>query len=183
MHDIQKYSAEKRLMENQKYTFSFVVDGVECVYSFTSRYSPLYSTIKVIRSDYWELLEELTDELVLFHIWQNSQLVREIADVELNFPDDKPNYAVKQYVRYKTEYDLVRALLITISTKAGAQEKHLGEFKITNEYKTPELEEILKRLKELVDEWEKALGVVVAPRGAVKAGRNFPFPLNGRVSF
>lgn len=179
---IQKYGSQKRLLENQLYTVKFTLDGEEKTFSFTSRYSPLYSTVKILRNDFPDLLGDIKDDALHFLIWQSSLLAQEIAGEE-NFVDGKPNFAVKQYVRYKSEYDTVRNILIAISSKSGAEEKHLGEFKITKEVKTPDLEAILKALKEELKKWEAALGNVLQNRGATRAGANFEYPLNSRVTF
>lgn len=179
---IQKYGKTQRLLGNQKYTVSFALNGESTSFTFTSRYSPLYSTVKIIRSDFPDLFSEISDDTINFLIWQNSLLATEVGDAE-NIVDGVPNYAIKQYVRFKTEYNIVRNVLIAIGAEAGSTEKHLGEFKITKEVKTPELKAILDALKAELKEWETASGKVLQNRGATRALTNAPFPLNERVSF
>jgi hypothetical protein len=179
---IQKYGKQKRLLENQRYTITFSLQGETQTFSFTSRYSPLYSTVKILRNDFPDLFEGFTDDALHFAIWQASILAQQIA-LEDQFTDGKPSFAVKQYVRYKSEHDLIRSILISLGAQAGIAEKHLGEFKITKEMKTPELEKILAALKEEIRKWENAMGSVIRNRGAVRAGQSAPYPLNARVSF
>ena len=179
---IQKYGSIKRLRENQLYTVTFSLNGESHQFSFTSRYDPLYSTVKILRSDFPDLFSEISDDALNFIIWQTSQLAQELAD-EQNFTDGKPSYAVRQYTRIKSEYDVVRNILIAISTKAGSEDKQLGEFKITKEYKTPKLKDILDTLAAELAHWEAAMGKVLQSRGAIRAGRDYEYPLNPRVSF
>lgn len=179
---IQKYGGTVRLMENQLYQVSFQLDGVSKQFSFTSRYSPLYTTIKILRNDFRDLFENIKDNTLNFQIWQTSLLANEIAN-EDSFLNGKPNFAVKQYVRFKTEYDVVRNILIAVSSKAGSEDKKLGEFSITREFKTPDIEAILKDLGAELKKWESAISDPLQNRGAVRANTNFPFSLASRVSF
>lgn len=179
---VQKYGSKKRLYENQLYTVTFKLGGEEKTFSFTSRFSPLYSTVKVLRNDFPQLFADISDNTLHFLIWQSSQMGEEIGNEE-EYADGKPSFAMKQYVRYKTEYEAVRNILIANSMHAGATEKRLGEFSINMEVKTPEIEAILKSLKEDLKKWEAAIGNVLQNRGAIRANDQYPYPLNARVNF
>ena len=58
---MQRYGTEIRLLENQIYTVTLTVRGQQKVVSFTSRYNPLFSTVRVIRSDFRDLFSAYTD--------------------------------------------------------------------------------------------------------------------------
>lgn len=178
---VQKYGSKQRLMNNQLYTVTFTLDGEETNFSFTSRYSPLYSTVKVLRNDFRELFSEISDDSLNFLIWQASQMGEEIGDEE--HWENGPSFAMKQYVRYRAEYDVVRNIIIALGMSAGSTEKRLGEFTINKEIKTPKLEPILNSLKEELKKWEAAIGSIVRSRGAVRANDEYPYPLNPRVGF
>jgi hypothetical protein len=179
---IQKYGSKPRLFNNQLYTVTFTLDGEEKTFSFTSRYSPLYSTVKVLRNDYPSLFADISDNTLHFQIWLASQMGEELGNEE-EYADGKPSFAMKQYVRYKSEYEIVKNILIANSMHAGATEKRLGEFSINSEVKTPEIEAILKALKDELKKWEGAIGNVLQNRGAIRANDQYPYPLNPRVGF
>lgn len=195
---IQTYGSEKRLYENQRYTIRFSLSGETKTWTFTSRYNPLYSSVKVLRNDFPELFEEIKDDVLNFHIWQASDLAvqlvggvmmgEQITTIDTSsdaFVNGKPGFAIKQFVRYKAEYDIVRNILLTLSSKAGSEEKQLGQFTVTQEFKTPDIEAILKELGAELKKWEGAMGYTLQNRGAVRAksGTSGVYPLNKRVSF
>lgn len=179
---VQKYGSKARLLPNQLYTVRFSLKAETKEFSFTSRYSPLYSTVKIIRNDFPDLLEGVPDDRINFSIWQASLLANELANTD-NITDTTFTYAVKQYVRYKTEYDLVRNLVMSLGMKAGVTDKTLGELRISKEVQTPELEEMLTKLNTEIRKWESAMSDAIQSRGAIRSGTDYPYPLNARVSF
>jgi hypothetical protein len=182
---IQKYGSEKRLYENQRYTIQLSLNGETKKFSFTSRYNPLYSTVKILRSDFPDMFANFHDDLLNFQIWQSSLLGQEIVGEDSeHIVDGKPSYTMKQFVRYNTEYEIIRNILLAMTTDSGMEEKMLGEFRIARQvFLAKDLPKTLRALKTEVDTWKAALGVMAAPRGAVRGGQSSPFPLNSRVSF
>lgn len=177
---MEQYDNEERLLENQIYHIELEINGstVEQV-SFVSQYNPLFSTIRIVRSDFKTLLSTYNDQEIYEHIFSNSVLALETANPEIDETDIP--YYVKQYVRYKTEYDIIFDLLITMSSKSGAQSKSLGDFSIDRTYRTPELEKILRLLENRLATWEAQLvGMKASPTGAIRAGGS-EYPLTGRV--
>lgn len=178
---IQTYGSQTRLLENQRYSVSFNLRGQQRDFTFTSRYSPLYSSAKILRNDFAELFEGVSDDRLNFFIWQSSQLAFELL-TEIDGDTTTVTFAMKQYARYKAEYDIIRAILIAYGSSAGSSEKFLGELKITKEIKTPEIEAILAGLKDEIRRWEASMDISPRVGGAVRAGAT-TFPLNARVSF
>lgn len=179
---IQKYGNQPRLLNNQRYTLVLKAKGVTHQTTFTSRYSPLYSTSRILRNDLAEMFEKVSDDVLNFTIWQTSLLADEIASEE-NFTDGKPNFAVKQYVRYKSVYDLLRRILLHLSSSAGSINKILGEFTISKSIKAPYVKDLLSTIDAEVKKWESAITTPLQNRGAVRAGTNFPYPINPRADF
>lgn len=166
------------LMENQLYTIRLQVNGEIHEISFTSKYSPLFSSVRLIRSDYKELLASYTNDEINRKIHDNSKLAIEIADPPFEL-DAVPFYA-KQYVRYKTILDLAKDLFLNLSTKSGTEDKQLSDMRIMKQVQAPYLKDVMNILENQVAAWEAQLGGLrAAPRGAVRAGAN-TYPLNPR---
>lgn len=175
-----RYGTEVTLRNNQIYTAVIRVKGEEHSLSFTSRYTPLYSTVRVIRGDFKQLFSSYTDDEILRLIHDNSKLAIETANPAID-ESDIPYY-VRQYVRYKTELDLVTDLTISASIDIGVQEKLLGEMKITREKQSPYLKDVLSIVQLRLAPWESQLvGMKAAPTGAVRAGATATYPLNART--
>jgi hypothetical protein len=177
---MDKYGTETRLLENQLYTATLNLNGETTIVTFTSKYSPLYSTAQLIRGDFRVLFSTYSDDDINRLIYLNSTLAIAIANPVLDLTKDIPFY-VKQYVRFKTELDLMTDIIFTLSTYGGSEEKLLGDMKITKEVKTKDLDKLLKRLIAQLAVWEIQLtGMHGTPTGAVRA-KNTAFPLNVRL--
>lgn len=179
---LQKYGKQQRLLNNQRYSVKFKAQGVTHEFSFTSRYTPLYSTAKIVRNDLGDLLTNITDDTINFSIWQTSLLVTEIATDD-SFTNGVPNFAVKQYVRYQTEYNILRKILLILAANAGDETKTLGEFSVIKGTKAPYVKDLLGTIGAELKKWEAAISTPLTSRGATKALTNFPYPLNDRVGF
>lgn len=177
----KQYNNEINLMYNQEYTLEFnLLDEAHKV-KFTSQYSPLYSTSKIIRSDLMDIIEDIKDDSINFTIWQNSIMAQEISTEDIS--EDVPYYA-KQYVRYKSERDLIYAVYLAISGKAGSVSKRLGSMEVSKSIKIPFLRDMLDELKGKIEPFEKQLlGIKVVGKGFQKSGRISPYPIPLRRSF
>src|SRR5690606_27142596 len=107
---IERFGSEVRLQENQQYTATLTINGRPLqVVSFTSRYNPLFSTVRMIRSDFRELFSTYTDDDINRLIHDNSKVAIELAasgnaGITINTVEaDGIPFAAKQYVRYRTE--------------------------------------------------------------------------------
>lgn len=180
MSALEKFGTETRLMENQLYTVTLNVSGETSTFSFTSRYTPLYSTVKLVKSEFNRMFSVFSDDEINQLIQSNSILALEFANPAIDTQDDIPYY-VKQYVRYKTQLDLITSLLIERSSQAGSSEKRLADLNIVKEYKTPELEGILKIIERRLAPWEAQLsGMKARPTGSIRSG-NTEYPIGTRL--
>jgi hypothetical protein len=176
-----KFGTEIRLEENQLYTAVFRIKGQEKVVSFTSKYNPLFSTVRIIRSDFRELFADYSNDSINRLIHDNSKLALELSDVDLE--EEGVTFAAKQYVRYKTELDLATDLFLTLTTKSGEESKQLSDMRITRNVQLPYIDSVLEVLRKRLDSWEIQLsGMKAAPTSSIRAGAS-TFPLNARVSF
>lgn len=179
---MEKYGTEPRLLANQLYTFTIEVHGQVQTVSFTSQYSPLFASVRRIRSDYRTLFADYGDDHINQLIHDNSKLAMELSEVAIDLAEEIP-YAAKQFARYKTEYDLAMDLFLTLSTKGGQQDKQIGDMRIAKQVTAPNLKPILDALKQHADTWELQLGGSKnAPASGVRAGGT-AYPLAARVGF
>lgn len=165
-----RYGVEKHLMPNQNYELKVVLDGKESIFKFTSAYTPFYTTTKIIRSDLMEILDEMEDDKINFIIWQNSKLVEELYENAV--ADKNKSVNIKNWVRYRTELDLINTTYINIAASAGSQQKTLGNMQVSKSIKIPYLDEMTKMIKRKLDAEEiKLSGVRVIGRAARKANK------------
>lgn len=182
----QRYGDVETLMNNQKYTLSFVHADQEFSTSFYTKLNPFYSTIKRIRSDLGDIIDDVTDERLSFLIFDNSILSQNIASEEnlaLLESEEKVPYVFKQFVRYRTELDLMTSVYLKLSGRQGEVKKTLGELEISRKqnFGALDLKGILSELKGKLKEWEKALrGTTTSSpvRSAIRGGTTNPYPLS-----
>lgn len=188
------YSDETKLKFNSNY--KFVIETSETFTSeFTSKYDPFFSTVKIIRRDTGDLLNDVSDETIASLIYDNSlYVVDKLIDIddgdELedmydldDFEYRVPPY-VKGYVRYKTSLDLCYSIYLTKTGKLGAFSKKIGDLDISSEIKLPALTEMMSRFKELIKPYEDLLnnGDSGLTAGFVKANST-SYPVSSRGIF
>lgn len=188
-----KYSDEDSLISNNIYEASLEIDNVEYKSSFLSRIEPLYSSVSVIRSDTGTLLEEYTDFMITNCINRNSLLAYDILknsvdeDDYTTSSDDEVEItsAAKQFVRYKTDLDLVNAKYLSIVGNLGTNKKKISSLDIETTQDLPELEDMLSYFREKVKEYEDELKLGTSTSIAVtfvKASGS-TYPVDSRNSF
>ena len=173
-----RYGVNDTLKPNQKYELKLFYDGKEKTFSFNSLYSPFYTTAKVIRGDLHEIAEELTDDRINFTIWQNS---KEIAVKYEETWDDlvKDKMAsAKNWVRYKTEIDLINAVYINIASRAGSTQKTLGNMQVSKSVKIPYLDEMIKLIQRKLNAEENRLSGVGTVGKAMRKANKTDYPIS-----
>lgn len=178
----KRYSGEQRLLPNQKYTFSLHILDKDYEYSFSSSYSPFYSSTKIIRQDLLHVLDEISDSTIEFQIWQSS---KSIADDITTYTDDdgNPLPAAKNWVRYRAEIDLVHSIYMQIATNIGSTEKSIGEVKVSRSINLPYLSDLMATLKSKLAKQEMLLkGIRTVGKAVTKAGGT-SYPITQRRSF
>lgn len=176
----KKYGTAKRLKFNNKYEVKIMIDKVPVQWNFVSKYNPMFTTSKKIYDDIGEFIEGFNEEYVSGMIYRNGMevisLIDELASREEPIKnvtyekDEDGNYttkhkAVKDWVLYKTEIDLIYARYFGISYKYGKVEKRIGDISIAKETKLPYIDNLLARLKDLFKEADnkiKGLNVVAS---------------------
>jgi len=101
-------------------------------FMFTTPYRPLYCTIKKIRAVIGPFIRDINDDVINRNIYLNSVEAYNVANTIYNQTSwddmDSPTFAAKMYVCCKTQYDLLYAKLLDISSTGGGQMKRLGDF-------------------------------------------------------
>ena len=183
----KRYDGELHLQSNMKYTISLNILGRNSEYTFTSAYSPFYTTLKMIKVDLARALDGVDEDTINHTIWQNSIAVEELVEdkgaIDLKDKTGKPVRAVTEWVRYKTDLDLLNTIYLSIATNAGSVDKTLGEMRITKSVKIPYLDDLLDYYQKKLDDVEdKIAGIGVRGLAMVKAG-NTSYPITARRSF
>lgn len=186
----KKYGTVKRLKENNKYEVHICLGKELFSWTFVSKLTPLFVSSKKIWEDIGEFIEGFTEEYINSMLYRNSVEVVELID-ELANQDDAvenvtyevdadgnytTNYrAVKNWVRYKTEIDLIYARYYGISYRYGSIRKEVGDISIQKDTKLPYIDNLLDRAKDQWDEADAAIRGVNVVASAVKAGTNYSY--------
>ncbi len=162
----KKYGTVERLKSNNKYEVCICVGQELFRWNFSTKLNPMFSSTKKVWEDIGEFIEGFTDEYISSMLYRNSVAVLELVD-ELKEEDiENVTYqlngdgeytwshsAPKDWVRYKTEIDLIMARYYGISLRYGDQKKSVGDISIEKSIKLPYLDDLLGRLK---NNWKEA---------------------------
>lgn len=158
----KKYREEDTLLPNQKYTFRLKQGDQEFSTTFYTKLSPYYSTVTLIRTDLGDVISYVADDRIMMLTHNNSILANNIASEEnitLLEEEEKTPFVFKQYVRYRTELDLMMAVYLKASGQQGSVNKILGELEIKRQYSMGsfDIPAVLEDLKKKLSEWERLL--------------------------
>lgn len=158
----KKYGDEETLLPNQKYTLRLKHMEQEFTSTFFTKLTPYYSNIPLIHTDLGDVISTVPDDRIMMLIYNNSILANNIAseeNLELLETEPKIPYVFKQFVRYRTELDLMMAIYLQLSGRQGSVNKILGELEIKRQYSfgSMNIDAILDDLKRKLKEWEGLL--------------------------
>ena len=141
----QRFSSIIKLNFNNRYKVRIMIDNEPIEWSFSYVLTPYWTTIKKIQEDIGEFIPGFTDEYIASMIHRNSlELLQRIQEAEdanndgLNenaaeaiVPNADGEYEnksrlVNNWVRYKTEIDLIYARYFGISFQYGTKENLQG---------------------------------------------------------
>lgn len=186
----KKYGTVKRLKENNKYEVHICLNKEIFSWTFVSKLNPLFVNSKKIWEDIGEFIEGFTEEYINSMLYRNSVEVMELIDELANQDDAVENVtyevdadgnyttsyrAVKNWVRYKTEIDLIYARYYGISYRYGSIRKEVGDISIQKDTKLPYIDNLLDRVKDQWDEADAIIRGVNVVASAVKAGTNYSY--------
>lgn len=186
----RKFGTVNRLKPNNKYEVQFCIDKEMFKWNFISKLNPFFCTTKKIWEDIGEFIEGFTDEYISSIIYQNSVGVIELIDELANQDDAVENVtyetdadgnyttshrAVKNWVRFKTEMDLIYARYYGISLRYGSVRKEIGDISIQKDTKLPYIDNLLDRIKDQFEEADDAIRGVNIVASGVKAIDNYSY--------
>ena len=155
-----RFTHNPTLNENNKYTVNIAIDKEDYSWQFNSKMNPMFATSKRIYEDIGEFIEGFTEEYINSMIYNNSMELISVLDelqeeavTNVTYSQDNDGiYTVSNrmgnnWVRYKTDIDLVLARYFGISYRYGTQSKEIGDIKITKETKLPYIDNLIDALK------------------------------------
>lgn len=156
-----EYGTEDTLLNNNKYSVFLELDDLTVRFSFTSKYSPLYASVDIIDGDIGPFIEGFTEEEINRQIHAVSIEAQKMAYNDTTFSDEafdyeNPPYFVRQYVRYKTEYNLAKKQYVKMA-RASGNDKTLGDFSVSKDFSLSDLKELLGMLKDDLKPWADEL--------------------------
>lgn len=186
----KKYGTVKRLKENNKYEVQICLNKEIYKWHFITKLTPLFVNSKKIWEDIGEFIEGFTEEYINSMLYRNSVEVIELIDELANADeaienvtyekDEDGNYitnsrAIKNWVRYKTEIDLVMARYFGISYRYGSVRKEVGDIAIEKSTKLPYIDNLLDRLKDQFEEADNTIRGTNIVASGVKAITNYKY--------
>lgn len=186
----KKYGTVKRLKPNNVYEVHLCLDKDIIKWNFVSHLNPLFVSSKKIWEDIGEFIEGFTERYINSMLYRNSVEVIELIDELANQEEAVENVtyetnengdytttyrAVKNWVKFKTEIELVMARYYGISYKYGSVRKEVGDISIEKSTKLPYIDNLLDRLKDQFEEADKVIRGLNTVASAIKGGDNYSY--------
>ena len=186
----KKYGTVKRLKPNNVYEVHLCLDKDIIKWNFVSHLNPLFVSSKKIWEDIGEFIEGFTERYINSMIYRNSVEVIELIDELANQEEAVENVtyeinedgdyttayrAIKNWVKFKTEIELVMARYYGISYRYGSIRKEVGDISIEKSTKLPYIDNLLDRLKDQFEEADKVIRGLNTVASAIKGGDNYSY--------
>lgn len=186
----KKYGTVKRLKPNNVYEVQLCLDKDIIKWNFVSHLNPLFVSSKKIWEDIGEFIEGFTERYINSMLYRNSVEVIELIDELANQEEAIENVtyetnengdytttyrAVKNWVKFKTEIELVMARYYGISYRYGSIRKEVGDISIEKLTKLPYINNLLDRLKDQFEEADKVIRGLNTVASAIKGGDNYSY--------
>jgi len=180
---LNKYGSESRLMANNRYSIELRVAGKDLSWSFSSKYAPLYSTKQNVKLDLGQLADSYSDDQINLILYQNSKdgYLSYTSRADYSATNPIPN-SLKNWVRAKTNLDLINAAYLTLTGQSGSVEKRIGNMTVVKEVRLPALKDMMAYWQRKLSEAEVLLTDSIRVSAFVKAGSSMSFPLTARGS-
>lgn len=168
----KKYGTVERFKQNNKYEVQMCISKEIFKWGFVSKLSPLFITSKKIWEDIGEFIEGFTEEYINSMIYRNSVEVIELIDELASQENAVENVtykkeadgtytashrAVKNWVKFKTERDLIMARYYGMSYQYGSIKKGIGDITIEKDVKLPLINTMLSSIKDQLEEADNVI--------------------------
>jgi hypothetical protein len=187
----QPKDATGKLLQNNRYLIHLNIDGEIIESSFRTKPNPMFATVKQIREDIGEFIPDYTDEYIESVIYQKSINVIDLIDTLKNQDDPIENVtydtevgtgtyitsdkAVKNWVRYATDIQLIYAKYFGISYNYGSIKKTIGDITVERNTKLPYIDQLLDWLKKAFDEADAIIRGINVVASFVKAKTKYSY--------
>ena len=186
----KKYGTVKRLKPNNVYEVQLCLDKDIIKWNFVSHLNPLFVSSKKVWEDIGEFIEGFTERYINSMLYRNSVEVIELIDELANQEEAVENVtyeisedgdytttyrAIKNWVKFKTEIELVMARYYGISYRYGSIRKEVGDISIEKSTKLPYIDNLLDRLKDQFEEADKVIRGLNTVASAVKGNDNYSY--------
>lgn len=117
---------------------------------FTSLYTPMFASPNMVRLDLQQYLTEINEDYMYRYIRENSLSIMALTP-RTGIDWDDPPYEFKQYVRFKTIYDMVLNIYVRLSSGSGKSVK-LGQ--LTVDHRDSQAQSaMIVHLKDMLEPW------------------------------
>ena len=187
----QAKDATGKLKYNNTYLVHVNIDGEIIEKTFRTKPNPMFATVKQVREDIGEFIPDYSDEYIESIIYQKSCDVIDLIDELANQDDPVENVtydedvstgsytttykAVKNWVRYATDIQLIYAKYFGISYNYGSITKTIGDISIERNTKLPYIDQLLDWLKKAFDEADAYIRGTNVVAAFVKAGNTYSY--------
>lgn len=194
----KRYGSEEKLKFNDRYKVNLRINNNDINWSFSTQLTPFFTTVKKIREDLGRTINELTDEYIASLIHRNSwELVYKIQEAmddteasedlnenaEIVVESDNINGEYKNswriasnWVRFKTEIDIIMIKYYQASFDYGTKVKTTGDLSVTNSTKLPYIDNLLDKLKKDFEEMDdKIFGATMFAASFQKGSTNYNY--------
>ena len=189
-----------QLNSNMIYNVTFRLPGViDLNWSFTSRYNPYFSTVKMVRETAGAAINDITDSTVATAIYVASCLCNDIILGDVSVIGDEAiasqlainsmyvrEQTKQEFTKYTAAYTLLNQLTAEYVTRGETESKKLGNLAIENRSSNNvDLSPMLSYLQKMITYWENKLrneakgGKSIA--SAVRSINKASYPLGSRV--
>lgn len=191
----QRYTSVEKLKSNNRYKVHIKIDDKDIDWQFVTRFTPMFCTVKKILEDIGEFIQGFTEEYISSIIHRNSwEIVKRIKEAaedgeksdslavdEITQDVTTGEYIstyrhVNNWVKLKTDIDLIYARYFGLSYDYGSISKTIGDITIEKTSKLPYIDELLKRLIAQFAVAEEAIfGGANFVGGYVKGSTNYTY--------
>lgn len=152
------YGDKNTLYSNNVYTAYLNLDGVEYNNVFTSKIEPLYSSVEKIKNDIGSVIDDIGDIEILKKIYYNSKsalyLYTRSEEEDIDLDEIEVTFAIKEYVRYKTDLDIINSVYLKIANEYGSIKKNISNVTIEYTRNLPSIRDMMKYYEDKIKEYE-----------------------------
>ena len=178
--EFKLYSKEQNLELNKEYICNLNILNEEYKFKFYTKIDSIFGTVADVRVECGEFISEIKDIDIIKKLYEYSLIALE--EYESEFENGVPNRYISKWVKIKTAIDFINTAYLNIAKNIGSNQKTVGDISVSKSSKLPYLTEILRKLKEDLEDIEDYFDGEDRCESVVRAGQT-EYPISERVSF